>query len=80
MSRYIDADALHDALKAKQKWVVRYGIMVHVKGTSYENDYWFTDNKYFRVREFSHEAAEAALRILQRTWGDGYSFRIRRLD
>ena len=58
----------------------RYGIMVHVKGTSYENDYWFTDNKYFRVREFSHEAAEAALRILQRTWGDCYSFRIRRLD
>ena len=58
----------------------RYGIMVHVKGTSYENDYWFTDNKYFRIREFSHDAAEAVLRILQHTWGDGYSFRIRRLD
>lgn len=58
----------------------RYGIMVHVKGTAFENDYWFTDNKYFRVREFSHEAAEAALKILQHTWGDGYSFRVRRLD
>ena len=58
----------------------RYGIMVHVKGTAYENDYWFTDNKYFRVREFSHDAAEMALRILQHTWGDGYSFRVRRLD
>ncbi len=58
----------------------RYGIMVHVKGTSYENDYWFTDNKYFRVREFSHDAAEAVLRILQHQWGDGYSFRVRRLD
>ena len=30
----------------------RYGIMVHVKGTPYENDYWFTDNKHFRIREF----------------------------
>lgn len=59
----------------------RYGIMVHVKkGTSYENDYWFTDNKYFRIREFSHDAAEVVLRILQHQWGDGYSFRIRRLD
>lgn len=58
----------------------RYGIMVHVKGTAYENDYWFTDNKYFRVREFSHDAAEAVLRILQHTWGDDYSFRVRRLD
>lgn len=58
----------------------RYGIMVHVKGTSYENDYWFTDNKYFRIREFSHEAAEMYLRILHYQWGDGYSFRIRRLD
>ena len=58
----------------------RYGIMVHVKGTSYENDYWFTDNKYFRIREFSHEAAEMALRILQHLWGDGYSFKVRRLD
>lgn len=58
----------------------RYGIMVHVKGTAYENDYWFTDNKYFRVREFLYDAAEAVLKILQYQWGDGYSFRIRRLD
>lgn len=58
----------------------RYGIMVHVKGTSYENDYWFTDNKRFQIREFSHEAAEAVLPILQHQWGDGYSFRIRRID
>lgn len=58
----------------------RYGIMVHVKGTSYENDYWFTDNKRFQIREFSHEAAEMAMRILHYQWGDEYSFRIRRLD
>ena len=58
----------------------RYGIMVHVKGTSYENDYWFTDNKRFQIREFSHEAAEAVLPILQHQWGDKYSFKIRRLD
>ena len=58
----------------------RYGIMVHVKGTSYENAYRFTDNKYFRIREFSHEAAEMALRILHYQWGDEYSLRIRRLD
>lgn len=58
----------------------RYGVMVHRKGTSYEDDFWFTDNKYFRVREFSHEAAEMTLRILQFQWGDGYSFRVRRLD
>ena len=29
---------------------------------------------------FSHEAAEAVLKILRIQWGDGYSFRIRRLD
>lgn len=58
----------------------RYGIMIHRKGSSYEDDYWFRDNKRFMIREFSHEAAEAALRILQRTWGDGYSFKVRRLD
>lgn len=58
----------------------RYGIMVHVKGTSYENDYWFTDNKRFQIREFSHEAAEMAMQILHYQWGDKYSFRIRRLD
>lgn len=58
----------------------RYGIMVHRKGTSYEDDFWFTDNKYFRIREFSHDAAEAVLKILQHTWGDDYSFRVRRLD
>lgn len=58
----------------------RYGIMVHVKGTAYENDYWFTDNKRFQIRSFSHEAAEMVLRILHYQWGDGYSFRIRRLD
>lgn len=40
-----------------------YGIMVHVKGTPYENDYWFTDNKYFQIREFSHDAAEAVIKI-----------------
>jgi len=58
----------------------RYGIMVHRRGTSYEDDFWFTDNKFFRIREFSHEAAEAVLGILKRQWGDGYSFRVRRLD
>ena len=58
----------------------RYGIMVHVKGQSYDNDYWFTDNKYFRIREFSYETAESVIKILQHQWGDGYSFKVRRLD
>ena len=42
----------------------RYGIMIHRKGTSYEDDYWFTDNKHFQIREFSHDAAEAVLKIV----------------
>ena len=58
----------------------RYGIMVHSKGTSYEDDYWFRDNKRFMIREFSHEAAEMSMRILHFEYGDDYSFRIRRLD
>lgn len=58
----------------------RYGIMIHLKGTSYEDDYWFRDNKCFQVREFSHDAAEAVLKILKIQYGEGYSFRVRRLD
>jgi len=58
----------------------RYGIMIHRKGSSYEDDYWFRDNKRFMIREFSHEAAEVAMRILKHQWGDEYSFIIRRLD
>lgn len=58
----------------------RYGIMIHRKGTKYEDDYWFTDNKRFQIREFSYEAAEAVLKIVQHQYGDGYSFRVRRLD
>lgn len=54
--------------------------MIHRKGTSYEDDYLFRDNKHFQVREFSHEAAEMAIRILHFEYGDDYSFRIRRLD
>lgn len=58
----------------------RYGIMIHRKGTSHEDDYWFTDNKHFQIREFSHDAAEAVLKILKIQYGEGYSFRVRRLD
>lgn len=59
----------------------RYGILIHRKGTSYEDDYWFTDNnKQFRVREFSYEAAEAVLKIVKIQYGEGYSFKVRRLD
>ena len=58
----------------------RYGIMIHRKGTAYEDDYWCRDNKRFQVREFSHDAAEAVLKILKIQYGDNYSFRIRRLD
>ena len=43
----------------------RYGIMIHRKGTSYDNDYWFTDNKRFQIREFSYEAAQAVLIIIK---------------
>lgn len=58
----------------------RYGIMIHRKGTSYEDDYWFTDNKHFQIREFSYEAAEAVLKIVKHQYGEGYSFKVRRLD
>ena len=58
----------------------RYGIMIHRKGTSYDNDYWFTDNKRFQIREFSYEAAQAVLKIVKIQYGDNYSFRVRRLD
>ena len=58
----------------------RYGIMIHRKGTSYEDDYWFTDKKRFQIREFSHDAAEAVLKIVKIQYGEGYSFRVRRLD
>lgn len=58
----------------------RYGIMIHRKGTSYDNDYWFTDNKLFQIREFSYEAAQAVLKIVKIQYGNDYSFRVRRLD
>ena len=57
----------------------RYGIMIHRKGSSYEDDFWFTD-KRFQIREFSHEAAEAVLKIVKIQYGDKYSFKVRRLD
>lgn len=58
----------------------RYGIMIHRKGTSYENDYWFRDNKHFQIHEFSYETAEAVLKILKHQYCDGYSFKIRLVD
>lgn len=58
----------------------RYGIMIHKKGTSYENDYWFRDNKHFQICDFSYETAKAVLKILKCQYGDGYSFRIRLVD
>ena len=58
----------------------RYGIMIHRKGTSYDNDYWFTDNKRFQIREFSYEGAQAVLKIVKIQYGNDYSFKVRRLD
>lgn len=58
----------------------RYGIMIHRKGTSYENDYWFRDNKYFQIREFSYDTASAVLKILKHQYGNDYSFKIRLVD
>ncbi len=57
----------------------RYGIMIHRKGTCYEDDFWFTDNKRFQIRSFSHDA-EAVLKIVKIQYGDKYSFKVRRLD
>ena len=37
-------------------------------------------NKRFQIREFSHEAAEAVLKIVKIQYGDKYSFKVRRLD
>lgn len=54
--------------------------MVHRKDTSYENDYWFRDNKHFQIREFSYEAAVAVLKILKHQYGNDYSFKIRLVD
>ena len=54
--------------------------MIHQKGTSYENDYWFRDNKHFQIREFSYDTAEAVLKILKHQYGNDYSFKIRLVD
>ena len=54
--------------------------MVHRKGTSYENDYWFRDNKHFQIREFSYDTASAVLKILKHQYGNDYSFKIRLVD
>ena len=43
MSRYIDADALHEALKAKQKWVVRCGDK-HNEGYTYDQVHFAIDD------------------------------------
>ena len=43
MSRYIDADALHDALKAKQLWVVRCGDK-HNEGYTYDQVHFAIDD------------------------------------
>lgn len=43
MSRYVDADALHDALKAKQKWVVRCGDK-HNEGYTYDQVHFAIDD------------------------------------
>ena len=43
MSRWIDADALHDALKAKQKWVVRCGDK-HNEGYTYDQIHFAIDS------------------------------------
>jgi len=43
MSRYIDADALHEALKAKQKWIVRCGDK-HNEGYTYDQVHFAIDD------------------------------------
>jgi hypothetical protein len=43
MSRYIDADALHDTLKAKQMWVVRCGDK-HNEGYTYDQVHFAIDD------------------------------------
>ena len=43
MSRWIDADALHDALKAKQLWVVRCGDK-HNEGYTYDQVHFAIDD------------------------------------
>ena len=60
--------------------IKRYGIMIHQKGSSYENDYWFRDNKQFQICEFSYDTAKAFLKILKQQYGNDYSFKIRLVD
>ena len=43
MSKWIDADALHDALKAKQLWVVRCGDK-HNEGYTYDQVHFAIDD------------------------------------
>ena len=43
MSRYIEAKWLHDALKAKQKWVVRCGDK-HNEGYTYDQVHFAIDD------------------------------------
>ena len=54
--------------------------MIHQKGSSYENDYWFRDNKQFQICEFSYDTAKAFLKILKQQYGNDYSFKIRLVD
>lgn len=57
----------------------RYGIVKHIKGDSYENDCLMLDNDY-RVLSLTHATAEMMIRQFHYSYGDEYSFRIRRLD
>ncbi len=43
MSRYIDADALHETLMTKQKWVVRCGDK-HNEGYTYDQVHFAVDD------------------------------------
>ncbi len=57
----------------------RYGIVKHTKGDKYENDCLMLDKDY-RVLSLSHDSAEMMIRQFHYSYGDRYSFRIRRLD
>ena len=73
MSRYIDADALHDALKAKQKWVVRCGDK-HNEGYTYDQVHFTIDDApsidIVRCKECKHRP------VKEDANGENYGFNL----
>lgn len=67
MSRWIDADRLHDALKAKQKWVVHNGDK-HNEGYTYDQVHFAIDE----APTIEPKRGEWKIEETESVWGKGY--------